>query len=49
MHRGNILERKAMEMIAANFKTIKTTEAWIQLRQNTNYYPAIAEIMDLME
>ena len=32
-----------------NFKTIKTTEAWTQLRQNTNYYPAIAEIMDLME
>ena len=49
MHQGKVLKEKAMELIATNFKTIKTSEHWKQLASQENWSPAIIEVMGYME
>ena len=49
LHQGQILKDKAKEKIAANFKAIKTSEQWKELRNDPSSYPAILEITDCME
>ena len=49
LHQGQVLKGKAKEKIAANFKTIKTSEQWKELRNDPSSYPAILEITDCME
>ena len=48
LHRGQELERKALQTIGTNFQTIKTSQQWIQIEKDPTWKHTIIEITDYL-
>ena len=48
LHGGKQLKEKSMEMIAKNYKSVKLTEKWIEIQNNSSLSSALVQIIDYM-